>query len=202
MRLTGSRGSNRLEALITVEWLSVGSCSRESVGRMSCWPRASEGVQRLRRPDRQRVPVSGKQHPRFQRGQLRDRSSRRSPVPGRVPGWAGERCLPDGAPETDLRSTVTRASPETKTPSPRRRKATEPGVCPGVAIHSQSGRPGTAPSGSRVCATSLMSPAASMLHLVLAGSRRMIGMITQWSSGMSNSGRYLPAAIGSSSGET
>jgi hypothetical protein len=52
-------------------------------------------------------------------------------------------CLFERRPQTEWGSTVRRASPAIKTRSLLRKKATWPGVWPGVGMHSQSGRPVT-----------------------------------------------------------
>jgi hypothetical protein len=65
---------------------------------------------------------------------------------------------PRTRPRTDVRSTVSWASPVTSSRSLGRKKAIEPGVCPGTGTHVQSGRPGGGSAGSSPRTTSERLP--------------------------------------------
>jgi hypothetical protein len=116
-----------------------------------------------------------------------------------IHGGPETRCLNRSRSHKELKLRVSTASPVIKTRSPGLKKRHVPGVWPGVGMHSQSGSPGTPASGLKACAASVMLAFAA-IRAARRGMRRISGPISHRPIGSPNSGRYFPAASGSSPG--
>ena len=129
------------------------------------------------------------------------RTACRRPVPGRDPRRARNPLPPPQQIPKELKLRVSTASPVIKTRSRGLKKQTCPGLWPGVGMHSQSGSPGTPASGVKACAAPVMLAFAA-IRAARRGIRRISGSISHRPIGSPYSGRYFPAASGSSPGCT
>ena len=160
-----------------------------------------EGAQLRRRRSGHGRSVAGRQHLRVKPGQRGNGLLRRRPVPGRDPRRARNPLLepqqiPQGI-EIEGQHRITRDQDPVTGPE----KQTCPGLWPGVGMHSQSASPGTPASGSKACAASVMLVFAA-IRAARRGMRRISGSISHRPIGSPYSGRYFPAASGSSPGCT
>ena len=142
----------------------------------------------------------GRQHLWLKPGERGDGLPRRRPAPGRYPRRAGNPLL-DSMEQIPQGTEVGDASPVIKTRSLGLKKATWPGVWPGVGMHSQSGSPGTPASRFNACRR-LDDACLASIRPLRRGVRHINRLINQRPIGSPYSGRYFPAASGSSSGCT